>query len=192
MITTCLRSPTRSPMPKLLRRCRCRLGGVTRCWAVFGTTPTAYVLHEHRSANGDDGLIEIQHTAAEKEAVNPAKATGAGSIADGHRSRSARAEVDWLTTSMGMRPRAKCPRSVQRGDMNSALLAASTGQRARFGVQCSRGRSEELQPYTRKKSSGKCGTVSFLCSAGRCRASSFFFCQRSAAPAGLSWRTPAF
>ncbi|MGY5807037.1 membrane protein insertase YidC [Rhizobium sp. LEGMi198b] len=41
------------------------------------TTPTAYVLHEgFIGVIGDDGLIETKYTAAEKEAVNPAKATG--------------------------------------------------------------------------------------------------------------------
>ncbi|NTF47247.1 membrane protein insertase YidC [Rhizobium rhizogenes] len=41
------------------------------------TTPSAYVLHEgFIGVIGDDGLIETKYTAAEKEAVNPAKATG--------------------------------------------------------------------------------------------------------------------
>ncbi|CAN7154975.1 membrane protein insertase YidC [Rhizobium rhizogenes] len=41
------------------------------------TTPSAYVLHEgFIGVVGDDGLIETKYTAAEKEAVNPAKATG--------------------------------------------------------------------------------------------------------------------
>ncbi|HEX8048514.1 membrane protein insertase YidC [Rhizobium sp.] len=41
------------------------------------TTPSAYVLHEgFIGVIGDDGLIETKYTAAEKEAVAPAKATG--------------------------------------------------------------------------------------------------------------------
>ncbi|NLR98808.1 membrane protein insertase YidC [Rhizobium sp. P38BS-XIX] len=40
-------------------------------------TPSAYVLHEgFIGVIGEDGLIETKYTAAEKEAVNPAKATG--------------------------------------------------------------------------------------------------------------------
>ncbi|MBB3612293.1 membrane protein insertase YidC [Rhizobium sp. BK602] len=41
------------------------------------TTPSAYVLHEgFIGVIGDDGLVETKYTATEKEAVNPAKATG--------------------------------------------------------------------------------------------------------------------
>jgi len=41
------------------------------------TTPSVYVLHEgFIGVIGDDGLVETKYTAAEKEAVKPAKSTG--------------------------------------------------------------------------------------------------------------------